>query len=121
MEWSIRFDSTLVEELRRDVQSFERDENEEIVFNDRRLATINGMIIEIFSNEHPPPHFRVKYNGRTADFRIADCEQISGETIRFLSNLKRWWRANKTNIIDAWNNSRPSDCPVGEYQEEQPE
>lgn len=81
---------------------------------------INGLKIEVFSNEHPPPHFRVKYQSSTANFRISDCERLngSGEVLKYEKNVRLWWGDNKQTLIEAWNNNRPSDCPVGEYREE---
>lgn len=80
---------------------------------------INGVKIEIFSNEHPPPHFRVKYQGSTANYAIEDCSLVngSGEVIRFEKNIFKWWKKNKQKLIDTWDERRPSDCPVGVYRE----
>ena len=37
------------------------------------VARINKLKIEVFSNEHPPPHFRVIYAGKSNAFSIRDC------------------------------------------------
>lgn len=81
---------------------------------------INGVKVEVFANEHPPPHFRVKYQGSTANFRISDCGLLngSGEVLKYEKNVRLWWKVKKQTLIDAWNKSRPTDCPVGEYREE---
>ncbi|MGH8194068.1 MAG: DUF4160 domain-containing protein [Woeseiaceae bacterium] len=42
------------------------------------VALYNGLKVEIFSDEHPPPHFRVKYSGETANYTIKDCTKING-------------------------------------------
>lgn len=80
---------------------------------------LKGAKIEIFSNEHPPPHFRVKYQGSTANYSIKDCSRVngSGEVTRFEKNIFKWWKKNKQILIDIWNERRPSDCPVGVYRE----
>ena len=75
--------------------------------------------VEIFSNEDPPPHFRVIYQGSTANYRITDCSRRdgSGQVLRYERKIKRWWSTNKKLLIDTWNDTRPDDCPVGEYRE----
>lgn len=84
-----------------------------------QVDRLGGLKIEIFSNEHPPPHFRVKFQGSTANYRISDCGRIngSGEVVRFENNIIKWWKSNKQKLIDTWNERRPTDCPVGVYQE----
>ncbi len=82
------------------------------------VSHIGGLKVEIFANDHPPPHFRVKYQGSTANFRISDgaCINGSGEVMRYQGNINRWWKINKPELIKVWNETRPFDCPVGEYR-----
>ena len=99
--------------------------NDEPIYflTEAHVDRINGVKIEIFSNEHPPPHFRVKYQGSTANYRIADCTRIngSGQVLHYEKNIQHWWKknryANKQKLIDFWDSNRPSDCPVGKYRE----
>ena len=76
-----------------------------------------GLKIEVFANEHPPPHFRVKCSGETANFTISDCTQLNGNLARHVRTIRKWHRRYKTDLINAWNKARPSDCSVGEYRE----
>lgn len=115
----------LIEELK---FSMNRGEIVEIFPDGREQSRIRkvevdrfeGLKVEIFSNEHPPPHFRVKFQSSTANFRISDCERLngSGEVLKYEKNIWKWWKSNKQKLIDCWNNTRPSDCPVGLYKEE---
>jgi hypothetical protein len=83
------------------------------------VAKVGGVKVEIFSNEHPPPHFRVKFQGSTANYTIRDCTRIngSGEVVRYEHNIVMWWKSNKQKLIDIWDKMRPTNCPVGAYQE----
>lgn len=121
-EWVVDIDAALADEL---AESFRqgpileiRDGKAMRMLTEETVARIQGLKIEIFANEHPPPHFRVKYQGSTANFTISDCTRIngSGQILRFEKNVKHWWSTNKTKLIETWNRLRPSDCPVGEYQ-----
>lgn len=51
------------------------DEGQVVLLENKQLvASINGLKIEIYSNEHPPPHFHVKSPNIDASFTIEDCE-----------------------------------------------
>jgi len=95
------------------------DKGEYVELKKVQVDRLKGLKIEVFANEHPPPHFRVKFQGSTANYRIKDCKRIngSGEVVRFENNVFKWWKSNKQKLIDIWNERRPSDCPVGVYQE----
>ena len=98
-----------------------RDENEKPKYLVRKalVEKVDGYKIEIFANEHPPPHFRVKYQNMVANFRISDCHVENGDSElvrKYGKNIKRWWKENKQHLIQIWNERRPADCPVGEYR-----
>lgn len=75
----------------------------------------HGLRIMMFFDEHPPPHFAVQYNGETASFSIEAGARLRGNRglERHEQKIKEWWKDHKTLLIESWNRSRPSDCPVG--------
>lgn len=79
------------------------------------VATPRGLLIEMYINEHPPPHFHVTYQERTASFSILDCKCLQRECAleRYQRQIKRWWKNHRKMLEDKWNESRPADCPVG--------
>jgi hypothetical protein len=82
------------------------------------LDRIGPLQIQVFSNEHPPPHFRVICNAGRNDFKISDCTPLHGnELSRFFRQIREWHKTNKQKLITTWNDTRPSDCPVGLYRE----
>jgi hypothetical protein len=89
------------------------------LFEEQTIDRFNGLKIQIFSKEHPPPHFRVVYQSSFANFAISDCSMLagSGEITKYRRNIVQWWKKNKGKLIKIWNETRPSDCPVGEYRE----
>lgn len=95
------------------------DQGEYVELKKVEVDRLNGVKIEIFSKEPPPPHFRVKYQGSTANYAIEDCSLVngSGEVTRFEKNIFKWWKKNKQKLIDTWNERCPTDCPVGKYRE----
>lgn len=80
---------------------------------EERVDKIGGLSIEIYSNEHPPPHFCVKYNGDSANFTIDSCKKINGDLNKFDKNIRKWHSENKQRLIDFWNSKRPTNCQVG--------
>ena len=87
-------------------------------FSKKRIGQFNGLIVEVYSNEHPPPHFRVRYSGASADYRIDNCEQMNGDLGRHYHQIRMWHKRNKAKLIDAWDERRPSDCPVGRFRDD---
>ncbi len=82
-----------------------------------RVGQFAGFSVHIFSDEHPPPHFRVNYAGETADYTIRDCQQIRGGLRKHYRRIRAWHARNKEQLVIAWNELRPTDCPVGPFSE----
>lgn len=82
------------------------------------VARFHGIKIEVFANEHPPPHFRVKTNAGTGNFSIDTCEPLHGAdaVMRRHREIKRWHEKNRQLLINRWNETRPSDCTVGKFR-----
>lgn len=116
-EWAVEADA-LAPSL---VESFQRgpiiDDAGRRYLTEETVANLQGLKIQIFSNEHPPPHFRVSYAGDTANFSIKDCTKLNGGLSRWERNIREWHSENKAELITVWNRTRPSDCPVGMYRE----
>jgi hypothetical protein len=50
-----------------------------------------GIVIRMYHDEHPPPHFHAAYQGFEAFVRIADGEILHGELPRKAARLVRQW------------------------------
>lgn len=118
MEWTVEIDDVkalrLLEcYLQSDVVSDTRGGGDNLK---ALVGRINGHKVEVFSNEHPPPHFRVSATGESANYRIENCEPTTPGLERHQRSIKRWHSMNKHLLIRMWNEMRPSDCPVGIYR-----
>ena len=82
------------------------------------VGSYRGFKFEIFSREHPPPHFRAWYQGQSASFSIDTCERLRGNKglEQNESAIRKWWKDNKEKLIEVWNRTRPDDCPVGKIK-----
>lgn len=82
------------------------------------VAEVRGLRIEVFAKEHPPPHFHLRGGDIDAIFSIADCQFLEGRIGGRERRLVEWWyQRSRPRLVDAWNSTRPSDCPVGPISE----
>jgi hypothetical protein len=80
----------------------------------QRVAQENGLRFEIFRREHAPPHFHVRGADVDATFAILTCQLLSGTVDSRRKSIVEWWHKRSLNkLIQFWNQTRPSDCPVG--------
>jgi hypothetical protein len=115
-------DLSRVEQFERHLASFldsgayvYSDEGAPVLLFGRQLVDrIRGLRIEIFPREHAPPHFHVKGGDIDAAFALSDCSLLYGTISRRDEDLVRFWYARaRGRLVDVWNATRPSDCPVG--------
>ncbi len=99
--------------------SIEKDENgNSFILEQRQLFDRVGAIkINLYANEHAPPHFHIKGNDIDASFTIESCELLNGVVPAKVSKkIKHWHKYAKPKLIEFWNNTRPSECPVGQIK-----
>jgi Domain of unknown function (DUF4160) len=119
-EWAVEFDTkSEIDALHRalllaDTQT--SASSERVAFLVDRFA---GLRVEVFAREHAPPHFRVSSGELVGTFTIKDCRPLKGGLERYHRVVQEWHQRNKALLIDSWNRLRPTDCPVGEYEDAQ--
>lgn len=93
--------------------------NGELVLLETRLqvAKLAGLKIEVYPNEHPPPHFHVKSPNVDATFTIENCKKLHGN----ISNgdykkIRYWHKHSKPVLLKHWNMTRPTDCVVKKFR-----
>src|SRR5271154_5943573 len=97
-EWIVEVDQDIVERLRLSLRDDEWAEQSGDGRFSLLLDRFRGLRVEIFSNEHPPPHFHITCGNESAIFSIADCSVIGG-TIRAKTGITRAWHsANKDRL-----------------------
>ena len=92
-----------------------------VIETKEQIVRIGGVIIKVFSKEHAPPHFHVIHSGKEATYRIENCERIEGSLGSDKDKIVKYWfdGDGKSILIDAWNRTRPGDCSVGKYGEDE--
>jgi hypothetical protein len=118
-EWSVDADE-LTLSLAASFQLGPAMDNGLRLLGEELVATLDGLRFQIFSREHPPPHFRVTYAGESADFQISDCAKLIGGLRKWERTIRDWHATHKNELIEVWNRTRPTGCPVGAYREPGP-
>jgi hypothetical protein len=116
-EWAVPVTDEVLAALADD---FERgpilDDRGRRALEEAAVGVLNGLRVEIFAREHPPAHFRVRYQGQSANFDICTGQPLTAGLERWHRNIKKWHAENRQVLIDKWNKSRPTDCPVGRVE-----
>ena len=75
-----------------------------------RVGNISGLKIEVFPNDHDPPHFHVWGPGIDAKFSLNDCALLAGRIGRREEDLVRWFFENggKPKLWGGWDRMHPS-------------
>lgn len=85
-----------------------------LIFGRALVDRVRGLRIEIFPREHEPAHFHVTGPNLSASFRISDGSLLNGQVGRREADLIQYWYGfAKPRLVEVWNATRPSDCPVG--------
>ena len=81
------------------------------------IDKIGNLRIEIYPNEHPPPHFHVRCSEFNVSIDILSGEIIKGElTKKSRKKIQYFQESQREKLIAAWNELRPTDCPVGKIE-----
>jgi hypothetical protein len=68
------------------------------------LSTFFGIVIQMFWQDHPPPHFHALYADCEALINIRTLEVIEGGVPRrALALVLQWTRAHRAELMEDWN------------------
>jgi hypothetical protein len=76
------------------------------------VAIINGIKIEFYFDEHPPPHFHARYGEFVAQIDIEALEIIKGSLPRpQMRTIQQWAAARRPALRIAWEACRAGASP----------
>ena len=71
------------------------------------ISVFYGIVVAMFFDEHPPPHFHARYAESKARVEIATGEIIDGELPRRAARLVREWTAlHRDELEENWRLAR---------------
>lgn len=81
----------------------------------KRKRAKGHLEIVMHFDEHPPPHFAVRYVGAKVRFEIETCERLAHDRgfERNDRSVREWWIEHRCELAKTWNETRPSDCRAG--------
>ncbi len=77
------------------------------------ISTFYGILIRMFFNDHPPPHFHARYGEFEATVEIGSLEVLEGELPRRALNLVREWAMmHREELLQDWRFCRENAAPM---------
>lgn len=71
------------------------------------ISRFFGIIITMYYNDHPPPHFHVRYNNQKAIVSIETLEILEGElTARLFKLVTEWAILHQVELMEDWELAR---------------
>ena len=68
------------------------------------VAIVDGVRIEFYADEHPPPHFHARMAEFVAQIRIEPVTVLKGSLPpNKLHDVLDWARQHRTELLEAWN------------------
>jgi len=73
------------------------------------ISRFFGIIISMYYNDHPPPHFHVRYGQQKAIIAIQSASILEGElSPRVLGIVVEWASIHRTELLENWERARQS-------------
>ena len=78
------------------------------------IDRVKGLKIVVYAKEHAPPHFHVEGAGIDASFAIENGALLRGTIKKGDAEcIELWYQTAKHRLIEVWDATRPTNCPVG--------
>ena len=72
-------------------------------YGTRGCGAQNGILIRMFFNDHPPPHFHARYGEFEATIDIGTLDVLDGQLPRRALNLvQEWAMIHREELLDDW-------------------
>jgi hypothetical protein len=67
------------------------------------LSRFYGIVVSMYYDDHPPPHFHAKYGSERAEFGIDPPGLLKGQlSPRALALVMEWAWLHRGELLDAW-------------------
>ena len=71
------------------------------------ISRFFGIVIQMYYNDHDPPHFHVRYSGQRALVGIEDFTVLGGNlSPRTLSLVREWAALHQSELMEDWKLAR---------------
>jgi hypothetical protein len=77
------------------------------------ISAFYGILIRMFFNDHPPPHFHARYGEFEATIEIATLNILEGSLpARALKLVQEWAMLHREELLDDWRLCRENSHPA---------
>jgi hypothetical protein len=77
------------------------------------ISVFYGIVIRMYFNDHPPPHFHARYGEFEATIKIDDLAILEGHLPpRALELVKTWAAAHRAELAADWEHCREKRMPA---------
>jgi Domain of unknown function (DUF4160) len=77
------------------------------------ISRFFGIVIQMYAEEHPPPHFHARYAGSAIQVGINPIRVLEGELERRAVSLVMEWSAlHQEELMENWNRMRRDEPPL---------
>ncbi len=77
------------------------------------ISAFYGILIRMFFNDHPPPHFHARYGEFEATIEIGPLEVMEGQLPRrALTLVLEWAKMHKEELFEDWRLCRDNASPA---------
>ncbi len=77
------------------------------------ISVFYGILIRMFFNDHPPPHFHARYAEFEATIEIASLDILEGDLpTRALSLVREWAMMHREELLEDWRLCRENAAPA---------
>ncbi len=84
-----------------------------IIFANAGNQYVLWILIRMFYNDHPPPHFHARYGEFEATLDISTLEVIEGRLPgRALNLVQEWATMHREELLDDWRLCRANTAPM---------
>ncbi|HBE20463.1 MAG TPA: transcriptional regulator [Cyanobacteria bacterium UBA11149] len=71
------------------------------------ISRFFGIIISMYYNDHPPPHFHVRYGKQKAIVSIVTVSVLEGQlSSRVFGLVREWAKLHQTELLENWERAR---------------
>jgi len=75
-----------------------------------RISEFYGIVIEMYFDDHPPPHFHARYGDDDAVLSI-DGELLAGSPVRSMRLMRQWARLHRDELLANWQRLERDEAP----------
>lgn len=77
------------------------------------ISRFSGIVIQMYANDHGPPHFHARYGAETARVRLEPIEVMDSDLPQSgLRLVLEWAMLHESELVENWHRLRAGEAPA---------